>query len=166
MAQIRDDLHTKDCEKIYRSLYFQKALRQEHHYTSTVARHTMAVAAVCLRIYYLLQERGIHLNKEALTKAALCHDLGIIGRHDKFQNDLVCCFRHPIDSVKAAGEIFPDLDERTKDAIRHHMFPQGCLPPHHLEGLILILADKYCATRDVLHGARYMGGVEFLPPSA
>lgn len=165
MAQIRDDLHTDFCEKIYESTYFQKALGQQHHYTSTVARHTMAVTAVSLRLYYILQQHGIRLNKEVLTKAALCHDLGIVGRHEKFANNLVCCFQHPVDSVKAAREIFPELDARTADCIKHHMWPQGWLPPHHLEGFVLILADKYCATRDAINGRKYLGGVEFLPPT-
>lgn len=156
------DLESGTCQKIYDSRYFHTALNQTHHNQTTVAVHTLGVAVTSLRMYYFLNKLGISVDKEALLKGALCHDLGIVGRDEKFTNKHECMKRHPIDSVLAAREIFPDLDERTEDTICRHMWPCTPLPPHHKEGFIVTFADKYCAAIEGVSGKFYCPGTRFL----
>ncbi len=150
--KIETDLLSETAREIYNTDVFRKALKQEHHGHTSVAVHTICVAVICLRIYYFLLEHHIRLNKDNLLKCALMHDLGIIGRYSKYANDVVCCYRHPIDSITTARTVFPELKEAVIDAILHHMFPMTPIPPHHLEGYILIIADKYCASVETAYG--------------
>jgi hypothetical protein len=152
------DLESKTSREIYNSDYFNVALSQTHHNQTTVAVHTLGVAATSLRLYYILNALGCHLDKESLLKSSLCHDLGIVGRNKKFDNNRECLKKHPVDSVIAARDIFPNLDERTEDAIRHHMWPCTPLPPHHREGFIVTVADKYCAAIEGVAGRFYCPG--------
>lgn len=160
--RLLDDLESRTGRKIYCSDYFTTALSQTHHNQTTVAVHTLGVAVTSLRIYYILKALGFTLDKESLLKSSLCHDLGIVGRNEKFENNRECLKQHPVDSVIAAREIFPDLDERTEDAIRHHMWPCTLLPPHHREGFVVTVADKYCAAIEGVAGKFYCPGSRFL----
>jgi len=160
--RVWSDLHSESGEKIFHSRYFEEARTQRHHKRTTVAAHTMGVAATSLKLYYLCRALHINVNKEDLIRASLCHDLGIVGRDRKFSDNIECCHQHPIDSVAAAKEIFPDLDERTEDAIRHHMWPCTLVPPHHIEGVIVTIADKYCAMAEGIAGNNHCPGHRFL----
>lgn len=160
--KLLEDLESESSREIYNSHFFHVALSQTHHNQTTVAVHTLGVAATSLRIYYILEALGLNLNKESLLKGSLCHDLGIVGRDEKFDNNRECLRKHPLDSVIAARDIFPDLDERTEDAIRHHMWPCTLLPPHHREGFIITVADKYCAVIEGVAGKFYCPGNRFL----
>ncbi len=160
--RLLSDLESGTSLKIYHSDYFSAALSQTHHNQTTVAIHTLGVAVTSLRIYYILRALGFELDKESLLKSSLCHDLGIIGRSEKFESNRECLKQHPVDSVIAAREIFPDLDERTEDAIRHHMWPCTLLPPHHREGFVVTVADKYCAAIEGVAGKFYCPGSRFL----
>ena len=88
-----------------------------------------------------------------MIRGALCHDLGILGRYDKFANNFVCCYRHPKDSVDAAKELLGGLTDIEKDVIAHHMWPVTPVPPHHREAYIVTLADKICAVREIIRSA-------------
>ena len=50
---------------------FQKAMLQEHHYTSTVARHSLVVAMIALSMCYWLARIGIRVNKIALLMSLI-----------------------------------------------------------------------------------------------
>ncbi len=150
--KIAKDLRSDIARQIYDSDTFRKAMKQAHHGHTSVAVHTICVAVISLRIYYYLYEHHIRLNKNFLIKGALLHDLGIVGRYSKYANDVVCCYRHPIDSVSVAESIFHHVDETIIDSILHHMFPMTPIPPHHLEGYVLIAADKYCASVETAYG--------------
>ena len=83
--------------------------------------------------------------------AALCHDLGIIGRDRKYQSDSECFQCHAADSVRVAQRLYPDIDAKTLDAIRCHMYPLTRTPPKSAEGYILIAADKFCSVSERLY---------------
>ena len=130
---------------------FQRAFLQEHHFTTTVAEHSINVAVISLMICAVLNKLHVKFSTEAVVQAALCHDLGIIGREDKFRNDFECCFQHPLDSVEVTRELLPDCDEKTLKAIETHMWPvrPGC--PKSVEGFIITTADKYAAIMECAH---------------
>lgn len=133
---------------------FKEGCGQVHHGTSTVGRHTLEVTEEALHISDVLESHGIKIDREELIKGSLCHDLGIIGRHEKYLNNFVCWLAHPHDSVKIAKMLYPDMSKHLSRMISRHMWPATPLTPTSREGWILDLADTICAIRDVLpnHG--------------
>ena len=127
---------------VLKSDIFHKAMKQVHHGHTTVGIHSLKVAEMALKLG-LLVNVFIPINLKSLTIGALCHDLGIVGRYSKYKNNLECCFKHPLDSVKVTGKIFPDLDKKTKRILKSHMFPQGIHIPTSIEGYLVVISDKY-----------------------
>ena len=129
-------------EDILSSRELEEANAQKHHLWSTVGEHSLRVTASSLMICYALRKLHIPTNIPVVVIAALCHDLGILGREKKYANEVQCCQRHPGDSVLAFRALTEEEDPLVEDAIAHHMWPLTFLPPRHREGFILTLADK------------------------
>ncbi|MCR5100053.1 MAG: HD domain-containing protein [Butyrivibrio sp.] len=127
---------------------FDDAFNQVHHGCSSVGYHSIGVALISIYIAIFLSKIGFEICMRNVVVAALCHDLGILGRYEKYKNNRECCSRHPKDSVevyKALSEKLQlsDVDnERVENAIRRHMFPLTPIPPKYIEGVIINIADK------------------------
>ena len=130
---------------------FREAFLQKHHTNTTVGEHTLNVTASALRMCYMLEKTGLKLDERAVTVGALCHDLGIIGRYEKFENNRVCCRLHPLDSVRISEKLVPDIDHKTEEIIRCHMWPLNGWMPTSVEGYIITMADKYSSIRELLY---------------
>ena len=128
---------------------FQRAMEQKHHHVTTVGNHSLGVAYTSVKICRFLNAMHIKTDTESIVRGALCHDLGIVGRYEKFSNNLVCWQRHPKESYKVARKLLGDLNKCEKDIICHHMWPTTPMPPRCREGYVIVLADKYCAVREV-----------------
>ncbi len=128
---------------------FKASFKQEHHHVLTVGEHTLHVALYALEYGYRLQERGYDVNIREVVLATLCHDLGILGRFEKFANNIVCCYLHPIHSAVIAKRLVPDIPINATKAIARHMFPATIIPPFSMTGYLLIYADKVCAMAEV-----------------
>ena len=76
---------------------FRKAKEQKHHHVTTVGDHSLGVAYVSVKICRFLNAMHIKTDTESIVRGALCHDLGIVGRYEKFSNNLVCWQKHPKD---------------------------------------------------------------------
>lgn len=135
---------------IMASPLFEEAMEQTHHVRTTVGDHSIGVAYFGLMFCALLIHIGIKVNEQEVVRAALLHDLGIVGRDNKFHNNYQCCIQHPIDSLAIAEELVPDLDDVERDSIRYHMFPLMCRNPHHAVGWIITVADKVSQMQDML----------------
>ena len=135
--------------EIHDSPEFQSAMAQKHHHVTTVGNHSLGVAYTSVKICRFLNAMHIKTDTESMVRGALCHDLGIVGRYEKFSNDLVCWRRHPKESCEVAGKLLGDLNRREKDIISHHMWPTTPVPPRCREGYVIVLADKYGAVREV-----------------
>jgi uncharacterized protein len=132
----------------------KQAFEQTHHTWSTVGEHTLRVAASSVMISYALRKLNIKVNIPAVIIGALCHDLGILGRDTKFENNKECSREHPGESVKVARELIPDLTEHSADIIERHMWPAGqSKAPNSIEGVIVSAADKYSAVKDIVKGS-------------
>lgn len=55
--------------------------------------------------------------------------------------------RHPNIALTNAKSIF-ELNDLEQDIIKKHMWPMTIVPPSYLEGFIVTLVDKYCATAE------------------
>lgn len=137
-------------EEILSSPEFLKAMQQKHHHVTTVGEHSIGVAYTSVKICRFLASMHIKTDTKAMVRGALCHDLGIVGRYEKFRNNLVCWQRHPKESVMVAEKLLGNLTSREKDIIGRHMWPTTPLPPHCREGYVITIADKYCSVREVV----------------
>ena len=152
-ARIRNDLEQYGRE-ILNSDEMQQAFRQTHHTRSTVGEHTQRVAEKSLAICYALNRLHIRTDIPAVVAGALCHDLGILNRDEKYASDQECYRQHPSDSVEVAKKLVDDLPKKTPDIIERHMWPTAkSKVPNSLEGMVVSMADKAAALEDFIQGS-------------
>lgn len=146
---------------------FEQAMNQRHHLRSSVGMHTMRVVAASVWICYLLKKIHVQTDSESVVKGALCHDLGILDRDEKFDNNKECYREHPVESVEVAKKLLPDLSEKSAEIIRTHMWPVTSELPTCREGVIVSLADKVVAVRDFLSfgESRFTEGESYSAPA-
>lgn len=156
-ANRKERIH-KDIERygseILNSEELKAAYEQTHHLWSTVGEHTLRVTVSSVMACYALQKLHIKANIPAVVIGALCHDLGILGRDEKFSSAKELSHEHPVESVRIARELVPELTEKSADIIERHMWPAGGTnAPNSLEGVIVSAADKAEAVRDLVKGS-------------
>ncbi|MGN0414414.1 MAG: HD domain-containing protein [Agathobacter sp.] len=127
---------------------FADARMQKHHLRTDVASHSINTALFCIAFYKILSFFHIKLNIAMLVVAALAHDLGILGRSQKFSSNFECLKVHPKDSVTVIQGIIPNIDSKICDAIASHMFPLCPIVPNSKEAWLLSIADKCAACTD------------------
>ena len=130
---------------------FRETFEQPHHYKTTVGDHTLGVTAeavkLCLR-YGQTADKTL----ENVVTSCLCHDLSMIGRDEKYRNNLQTLIWHPRHSAQVYQDLTGEDNERVLNAIHSHMFPlKPSVPPKHREGWILTLADKIISSKDFLN---------------
>ena len=149
MNQEIKDIIVKYGSHIICSETFLGAFKQTHHYRTTVGDHTLGVTVEAVK-FCLRHEITEDSTLANVVTSCLCHDLGILGRDRKFQNNMETLIQHPGHSAQAYMDVTGENNERVLDAIRSHMFPLKLQMPKHKEGWILTLADKISASMDVL----------------
>ena len=155
--RIRNDLEVYGNE-VLKSEEMKQAFEQTHHQKSTVGEHTLRVAVSSVMICYALKKLNINVNIPAVVVGSLCHDLGILGRDEKYSSEKECSREHPKDSVAVAKELVDDLPEKTEEIIERHMWPMGkSKVPNSLEGAVVSVADKYNAVKDIVKGSEITG---------
>ena len=70
---------------------FEQAMAQKHHHVTTVGDHSLGVAYTSVKICRFLNAMHIKTDTKAVIRGALCHDLGIVGRYEKFSNNQGSC---------------------------------------------------------------------------
>lgn len=140
--------------EVLESEEMKQAYDQTHHLWSTVAEHTLRVTASSVLICYVLRKLHINVNIPAVVIAALCHDLGMLDRSEKFSSDKEARRDHAEESVKVAHEILDDMPEMAEKIIETHMWPMGKSDaPNTVEGVVVSVADKYTAFKDLVKGS-------------
>ena len=119
---------------------YQKLKNYRHHCISRY-QHSLNVAWYTYR-----WSRMANLDYVSATRGALLHDFflydwrnkeqPIPGRH---------CEVHPMVALSNA-EKYVDVNPVMRDCILHHMWPSSAAHPDTKEGMIVQLADKYCAS--------------------
>lgn len=132
---------------------FQNAFYQIHHVRTTVAVHSINVAVISIVLCLLLAKIHVRTDMRSVVHAALCHDLGIMGRHTKYRSNFQCSQQHPVDSVAVARKILNQYDDKTLKIIETHMWPVRPGRPRSVEGYVVTLADKYAAIMEGTHRA-------------
>ena len=151
--RIKSDLQEYGKE-VLASDEMKQAFDQTHHQWATVGEHTFRVAFSSVMICYALRKMNIKVNIPAVVIGALCHDLGMLGRSDKYSSDKEAVLEHPKESVAVAKEIVDELPEKAEEIIERHMWPLGdSKAPNSIEGAVVSVADKYSAVKDVVRGS-------------
>ena len=135
-------------KEILTSDVFRQTACQTHHLQSTVMEHTMNVCIIAVKLCREKMRKGAQLNEKDLIQAALCHDLGMIGREKKYRHVVDTWMSHPAESAKIARKIVPDLSPDAEQMILSHMWPLSGRPPRSREGRLLCRADKYASMAD------------------
>ncbi len=120
------------------------------HGTFSVYRHSVSVAILSLTIANTL---NLRIDFDSLVRGALLHDYFLYDWHTHKTFPLPHGFTHPFTALKNAEMDF-NLTRCEKDIIARHMFPLVPLPPFTMEGWIVCIADKICATYESLLGIK------------
>lgn len=118
------------------------------HGTTSVFRHSVAVAYVCL---WAARRLRIPVDTKSLIRGALLHDYFLYDWHEKDDSHRLHGFFHAGKALRNAMEEF-ELSEREQDMIKRHMFPLNPIPPRCREAWILCLADKVCSGKETVDG--------------
>lgn len=105
--------------------------------------HSVAVSS-----FRLAQRLGWHIDEDALARGAMLHDFHLYTRQEERVNFLRHAFDHPKRAFSNAEKIF-DLNGKEKNIILSHMWPLTLSFPKSKEAVLVTLADKYCAFREM-----------------
>lgn len=123
--------------------------RYSQHKGTATFRHCHNVAVSSFR---LAQRLGLRVEEEALARGAMLHDFHLYTRKKR---DFRHVFSHPKLAVRNADRAFR-LNDKEKNIIESHMWPLTVFKlPRSREALLVSLADKYCALRE-MRGKRRM----------
>lgn len=143
--------------------YFKITKEFKHHgKNNTIYKHSIKTA-YCVYIFCLFFHLNPTLTKSAVI-AALLHDFFGYDWTDPKEKKTqkwklekgfnkikrMHAFNHGYEAVENASKYF-NLNENQKDAILKHMFPLYPIPPKHIEGWLITLADKLVATEECLY---------------
>ena len=113
--------------------------------------HNVAVSS-----FRLAQKLGWRIDEDALARGAMLHDFHLYTRQSERINFLRHAFEHPRLALRNAEKLFA-LNGKEKNIITSHMWPLTVLAvPKSKEAVLVTLADKYCAFRE-MHGRRRCG---------
>lgn len=118
----------------------------QRHYSTTCFDHCLFVSYVAFRL-----ARYFGWDYRAAARAGLLHDLYLYDPADRSAHPGNQCLDHPEFALRNATALCPDLSEREKNAIVSHMFPLAVHLPRCREALAVNIADKVCATLEVVH---------------
>lgn len=131
---------------ILESERFRRGWSVRHHNT-TVAQHSLRVAAAGVRLCDMLRKRGLTPDEREVIRTCLLHDIGMTEEAVHGKMPWRKAYEHPLESARIAEEEF-GATEDMKNAIRRHMWPVCVVPPGHLTGWILVTADKIATSQD------------------
>lgn len=118
---------------------YRRLMNYTHHRVTTRYQHCLNVAW-----YSYLMAKAAGLDYVSAARAGMLHDFYLYEGHHTKEMHGRHSEVHPRIALQNAEKYF-HLNETEKDCILHHMWPSSHEMPHTKEGLILTIADKYCA---------------------
>lgn len=120
--------------------------KHRQHRGNTTFRHCRSVAVESFR---LAQRFGWKVDEDALARGAMLHDYHLYTRRKKNINALRHLISHPKWARGNAEKAF-ELSGKEKNIIESHMWPLTLFkPPKSKEAVLVTLADKLCALREM-----------------
>lgn len=124
-----------------------RAMRQyKHHFSVTCYEHSVFVSYVSF-----LMARKLGLDYMAAARGGLLHDLYLYDPSDASAHPGNQCLDHPVFALRNAKQLCGDLSPKEENIIIAHMWPLSKKMPHSREAFVVSMADKFCATVEVLH---------------
>ena len=117
----------------------------EQHLEIHRLQHIFSVSYISFRMC-----RKLRWDFTTAARAAVLHDLFYYDWRENDRSHRPHGYLHPGFALRNARELCGPLDKKTEDIIMRHMWPLTPLPPRYKESLIVSLADKYCATKELL----------------
>lgn len=114
------------------------------HGSISTYEHVLLVANKSISIARRLPFK---VKEDSLVRAALLHDYYLYDWHHPGKEHILHPFKHGGWAKKNAVKDF-NASKREQNAIKHHMFPLTIVPPCHLEGWIITVADKSSAIKE------------------
>ena len=124
----------------------QSMAQWRHHFDVTCYEHSLFVSYIAFRL-----ARFFRMDYYAAARAGLLHDLYLYDPADRSAHPGNQCLDHPEFALRNAVALCPDLTEQERNAIVSHMFPLAVHLPRSRVALAVNLADKFCATLEVVH---------------
>lgn len=116
-----------------------------HHPGVSCYEHSVFVSYVAFRL-----ARRMGLDYRAAARGGLLHDLYLYDSRDHSNYEGVQCFAHPKAALKNATALCGALTDKEENIIISHMWPLARRMPHCSEACVVNLADKMCATAEVM----------------
>ncbi|MBR3146851.1 MAG: HD domain-containing protein [Eubacterium sp.] len=133
---------------------FQKAWNVRHHVDYNIAVHSLEVAGYSLIIARWLARHGVHVNEEDVVRAGLLHDIGMTEDNVFTRPSYIKAFTHPVEGRLIAAKEY-SANKVQQNAIHRHMWPICMIPPHHIAGWVVMIADKASASREAKEVAKH-----------
>ena len=115
-----------------------------HHPGVNCYEHSVFVAYVAFRL-----ARRWGLDYRACARGGLLHDLYLYNCHDSSAHPGNQCLDHPVFALRNASRL-TQLSTLERNIILAHMWPLALHLPHSREAWVVSLADKMCATAEVV----------------
>ncbi len=115
-----------------------------HHPGVNCYEHSVFVAYVAFRL-----GRKWGLDYRACARGGLLHDLYLYDSRDRSAHPGNQCLDHPEFALRNAAAL-TTLSEKERNIIRAHMWPLALYLPRSREAWAVSLADKMCATAEVV----------------
>lgn len=113
--------------------------RWKHHGPISTLDHSLFVAYLSFRV-----ARALGLDKRAVARGGLLHDLYLYDSKDKSAHPGWQCFDHPRAAVRNAEEL-TELSHKERNIILSHMWPLGGTLPRSPEAFLVDFVDTLCA---------------------
>ncbi len=129
-----------------------KSMRRiKHHFDVTCYEHSVFVSYVAYRM-----ARRLGWDYRAAARGGLLHDLYLYDPRQPGSHPGNQCFDHPKAALRNAGAL-TQLTPVEENIIISHMWPLARRCPRYREAVVVNLADKICATAEVLRVYHMMG---------
>lgn len=137
----------KILNEIRESSRFKNSKQFIQHGKTSVYMHSVSVAYMSC---YIAEKYNLSVDYYSLITGALLHDYFLYDWHDKEDgHKRPHGFYHPSAALANAEGDF-EINSRTKNIIKRHMFPLTPIPPVCLEGWVVCIADKICSTKETI----------------
>ena len=124
----------------------EQLLQFRHHKYTTIFDHSYSVAIKSIHYANLLSKLHIKVDRRSLVRGALLHDYFL---YDWHTGSKLHGIMHPKIAYMNAIRDFK-INNIEANIIKRHMFPLTLIPPTKRESIIVCIADKVCATKELL----------------
>lgn len=130
-------------EEIIASNTFKESDNNIQHGDVSVMDHSLSVCLTCIQ---LAKATHLRYDYSSLVRGALLHDYFNYDWHS--HEGHFHGYRHADIALTNAANDFA-INPIEANMIQRHMFPLNIRPPKYREAIILCIADKICATKEI-----------------